>query len=305
MLMGESAPPDPRERVEGLSEVFRHPVFMEGTDEQRERIMHESSENRYEDEEAFPFENYFGRPIDEWVRGDLLDLGCFTGGRAAAWWERYKPRSVSGLDVDEVFIRAARRFAEFRGVPADFRVGFGERIPWPDDSFDTIITFDVFEHLRSVPATLAECRRVLRPRGRLLSVFPSHFQPIEHHLSLVTNTPFLQYMFKGETLIEAYRQILNERGASADWYGRKAGLEPWERGNTINGMTNRAFRRLVRAQGWEVTFQAYLPIGAVGRRAQHSPRLKLFGVFAAPLTHVPGFQEIVLHRLSYVLRRGA
>lgn len=301
MQIAETTPRDPRANVDGLSEAFRHPAFTHGSAKERERIMRQSSTTRYEDEMAFPWDNYFGRPVNEWVRGDVLDLGCFTGGRAVAWFERYKPRSMAGMDVDEVFIEAARRFAEDRGVPADFRAGFGERIPWPEAAFDTIISFDVFEHVRSVPATLAECRRVLRPGGRLLTVFPSYYQPIEHHLSLVTRTPGLQYLFSGRTLIDAYREILDSRGASAEWYGRGP-MEPWERGNTINGTTNRAFRRLVHAHRWKVTFQAHLPIGTVGRRAD-SARARLLGIAAAPLTHVPALQEIALHRLSYVLTR--
>ncbi len=301
MHMAESAPSDPRENVNGLSEVFRHSVFTHGSAEARERIMRQSSATRYEDEVAYPWDNYFGCSVSEWVQGDVLDLGCFTGGRALAWWERYKPRSMAGVDVDEVFIDAARRFANNRAVPADFRIGFGERIPWPAESFDTIVSFDVFEHVRSVPATLAECRRVLRPGGRLLTVFPSYYQPVEHHLSLVTRTPGLQYLFSGRTLIDAYREILDSRGPTAEWYGRGP-MEPWERGNTINGTSNRVFRRLAHRQGWELTFQAHRPIGTVGRRA-HSPCARLLGIAAAPFTRVPGLQEIVLHRLSYVLTR--
>jgi hypothetical protein len=79
-------------------------------------------------------------------------------------------------------------------------------------------------------------------------VFPSYFQPIEHHLSLVTGTPGLQYMFTGKTLIAAYSEILQERGAEASWYGRESVLADWERGNTINGMTERRFERLLADQ---------------------------------------------------------
>lgn len=301
MCLRETRPPDPRDRVDGLSEVFRHDVFTRGSAAERDRIMLQSSATRYEDERAFPWERYFGRPVDEWVGGDVLDLGCFTGGRVAAWWERYRPRSIAGVDVDGVFIDAARRFAAARGIPAVFRVGCGERIPWPDGSFDTIMSFDVFEHVRSVPATLAECRRVLRSGGRLLTVFPGYYQPVEHHLSLVTRMPALQYLFSGATLIDAYREILEQRGATAEWYGRGP-RERWERGHTINGTTNRAFRRFVRVQGWEVTFQARRPIGSIGRRS-HSPGARLLGVVASPLTRVPGLEEMALHRLSYVLTR--
>ena len=167
---------------------------------------------------------YFGRSVKPWVAGDALDLGCSTGGRAVAWWERYRPTSLSGVDVDEVLITSARQFAESRAAPITFKVGSGEEIPWPDSSFDAILTFDVLEHVRSVEQTLAECWRVLRagrpPAGRVPELLP----PLEHHLSLVSRTPGLQYLFTGKTLIQAYREILDERGSAAGWYGRSGEL---------------------------------------------------------------------------------
>jgi len=302
MRLRESEPADPTVSVGGLSEVFRHPMFTEGTEDQRNRIMWESSQSRYEDELGFPLDNYFGRSIQPWVSGDALDLGCFTGGRAVAWLERYKPTSMSGVDVSDDFIEAGRRFAEAKGVAIDFRTGFGEQLPWPDASFDTILSFDVLEHVRSIEATLHECRRVLRSDGRLLVVFPSYFQPIEHHLSLVTEVPGLQYVFSGPTLISAYRQLLAERDSDVSWYDRGP-MEEWERGNTINGTTNREFQQLIRAQDWDVLFQSFEPIGAVGRRAQ-AGKGRWLALASRPLTRVPGLQEVALHRLTYVLRRA-
>src|SRR5829696_1105972 len=171
MRLAEAYPPDPQLDVGGLSEVFYHPLFTNGSDADRDRIMRLSAQSRYEDEKAFPWDNYFGQPVNRWVAGDALDLGCFTGGRAVAWAERYEPRSMAGVDVDEIFIEAARRFAESSKMPADFRMGFGESIPWPDGSFDAILSFDVLEHVRSVSETLKECWRVLRRGGYLLVVF--------------------------------------------------------------------------------------------------------------------------------------
>lgn len=300
MRLREQAPPGPGDASSGLSEIFQHPFFTAGTEEQRERVMRESAASRYQDENDFPWDNYFGRSVKPWVSGDVLDLGCFTGGRAVAWRERYQLANIAGTDVDEDFIEAAERFAASRQVDADFRVGFGESIPWPANSFDTILTFDVLEHVRDVAATLLECRRVLRPGGRLLAVFPSYFQPIEHHMSLVTGTPGLQYMFTGKTLIAAYSDILQERGAEASWYGRESVLADWERGNTINGMTERRFERLLADQGWRIELHPQLPIGAVGRR-RGGGKGKLLARAFGPMTRVPGLREVATHRITYVL----
>ena len=302
MRLRECWPPSPRDNVGGLSEVFRHPMFLHGTEAERNRIMWESARSRYDDEVAFPFDNYFGQPIQHWVNGDVLDLGCFTGGRAVAWHERYQPRSMSGVDTSPAFIEAGRRFAEASGVPIDFRVGFAEQLPWPDGSFDTILSFDVLEHVRSVEKTLDACWRVLRSSGRLIVVFPSYFQPVEHHLSLVTKVPGLQYFFTGRTLISAYNEVLAERTADVRWYDRGV-MEDWERGNTINGTTNRRFRRLISSHAWEIDFQSFLSIGSVGRRAL-AGKGRWLGRISGPFTRIPGLQEVALHRLAYVLRRS-
>lgn len=303
MRLAEAYPPDPHNDVGGLSEVFAHPLFTSGSEVDRARIMRLSAHSRYEDEKAFPWDNYFGQSVKPWVKGDALDLGCFTGGRTVAWAERYEPRSISGLDVDQIFIDAARSFAESRERPGDFRTGSGEAIPWPDESFDAILSFDVLEHVRNVSETLAECWRVLRPGGHLLVVFPSYFQPLEHHLGLVTRIPGLQCMFTGKTLIQAYCQILRERGAVAAWYGRVEALEPWERGNTINGTTAYRFAHLLGSEQWSIELQPSLPIGGVGRRAARGKGKVVARVFR-PLTRVPVVREVALHRITYVLRKA-
>jgi SAM-dependent methyltransferase len=302
MRLKQAYPPDPQDAVGGLSEVFSHPLFTRGSEADRERIMRLSAESRYEDVKAFPWDNYFGKSVRPWVTGDALDLGCFTGGRAVAWAERYEPRSISGVDVDEPFIEAARMFAKSRNRSADFRVGFGERMPWPNGSFDAILSFDVLEHVRAVSDTLRECWRVLRPGGHLLVVFPSYFQPMEHHLGLVTRIPGLQYMFTGRTLIQAYSDILRERGAVAEWYDRDDLLAPWERGNTINGMTAHRFARLIREENWRIELHSRLPIGGVGRRAVGGKGKVLARLFR-PLTGVPVLCEAALHRITYILKK--
>ena len=165
----------------------------------------------------YPWDNYFGMSLTPWLKGKCtLDLGCFTGGRGDAWAERYGLAHLMGLDVAEPFIAEAREFAASRNVPAEFRIAKAQLLPFENASVDAIFSFDVFEHVQDVPRALAECHRILRPGGQLFVVFPSYYQPVEHHLSMVTRCPGLQYLFTGRTLLKAYCEILNERGSSAD-----------------------------------------------------------------------------------------
>jgi hypothetical protein len=108
--------------------------------------------------------------------------------------------------------------------------------------------------------------------------------------------PGLQYMFTGRTLVQAYSEILGERGTDAEWYARDDALAPWERGNTINGTTAHRFARLIGEQKWRIALQPRLAIGSVGRRAvggKGKIAARLFG----PLTRVPVLREAAVHRI--------
>jgi SAM-dependent methyltransferase len=47
----------------------------------------------------------------------------------------------------------------------EFRVGFMEDLPWPDDTFDAVTGFNAFQYTLDVDFALSEARRVARPRG--------------------------------------------------------------------------------------------------------------------------------------------
>ena len=103
-------------------------------------------------------------------------------------------------------------FATEKNINATFTTGFGEDLPYPDNSFDFIVSYDVFEHVRDLRIVMGEVSRVLKPGGRLLAVFPQFYQPLESHLTLVSKTPALHWIFSGQTLTDAYNEIIDERG---------------------------------------------------------------------------------------------
>jgi SAM-dependent methyltransferase len=306
MQLREVFPSPTGEQVDELQEIFNHPLFTQGSEEKRRAIMHNSSLAKYQSEMQYPWDHYFGMSLTPWLKGKrALDLGCFTGGRGVAWAERYGLAHLMGVDVAEPFIAAAREFADSRNAPAEFRLAKAEVLPFENASVDAILSFDVFEHVQDVPQALAECQRILRPGGQLFVVFPSYYQPVEHHLSMVTRCPGLQYLFSGRTLLKAYCEILNERGSSADWYRRRSiDLEPWERGNTINGTTLAQFRRYIRGGHWLTLRHIRKPIGSIGRNASKSLLLRGISLLCHPFALLPGFEEIFLHRISFILQKA-
>lgn len=289
-----------------MQEIFRHDRFVHGSQAERDEIMLQASAGKYREELDYPWDHYFGRELRPLLEGKtVLDLGSFAGGRGTAWAERYGLQHIIGVDVDEAFLESARRFARSRGVSAEYRLARGESLPLDDQSVDAVLTFDVFEHVQEPAQVLRECARVLKDGGTAFIVFPSYYQPIEHHLGLVTRFPGLQWLFSGETLFRAYCQIIDERGASAAWYRRASPkLEPWERCYSINGLTIGKFERLLREGGWKVVSQPRLPFGAIGRNASKRPWIKTVARFLSPLTGVPGLREMILHRGTFIVQKS-
>jgi SAM-dependent methyltransferase len=104
----------------------------------------------------------------EGSRGDQpclwLDEGCGTGDLAAAVGSA---ATVVGLDVALRWLVVARHRLDGAGVPAHLVCANAERLPFPDGSFDRIVSLGMLEHCADRQAAFREARRVLREPGML------------------------------------------------------------------------------------------------------------------------------------------
>ncbi|HEX6367797.1 MAG TPA: class I SAM-dependent methyltransferase [Longimicrobium sp.] len=98
----------------------------------------------------------------------VLEIGCGTGSLLLLVKKAQPGAEVVGLDPDPAALAIARRKAGRAGVAIQLDEGFADALPYPDASFDRVLSSFMYHHLsREVKAkTLREVRRVLKPGGR-------------------------------------------------------------------------------------------------------------------------------------------
>ena len=98
-----------------------------------------------------------------------LDLGCNNGYGSAILGEACS--QVVALDVSQAAIEDAQE--RFGNRAIDFRVYDGQNIPFDNQSFDMVVSFQVIEHLENTAPYLTEITRVLRPSGVAVFTTPN------------------------------------------------------------------------------------------------------------------------------------
>ncbi len=115
-----------------------------------------------------PFEPLRDRVVPE-ASGHVLEVGVGTGLNL----DRYDPDKVSevdAIDPDPHMLARAEARAAASPVPVRLHQAGAERLPFPDDHFDTVVCTFVLCTIPDVEGALAEMRRVLHPDGQLLYV---------------------------------------------------------------------------------------------------------------------------------------
>ena len=111
----------------------------------------------------------------------VLEIGCGTG-NLALLVKRMRPQlQVAGLDPDPKALARAARKARTAGLALKLDRGFADELPYPDGSFDRVLSSLMFHHLEADlrRPSLRQVLRVLRPGG---SLHLMDFGGDSHHL---------------------------------------------------------------------------------------------------------------------------
>ncbi len=125
----------------------------------------------------------------------VLDVGCGLGAYIRAL--RSFTDQAYGVDIDvDRAVEAGTRLPNIAVAP-------GERLPFPDNSFDMVLLHEVIEHVVDDRLTVSEAIRTLGPGGRVVIFAPNRLYPFETHGAYwggtyhFGNIPFVGYLPDG------------------------------------------------------------------------------------------------------------
>jgi SAM-dependent methyltransferase len=108
--------------------------------------------------EKHPQAKLFKAFLRPYLRGHILDIGCGPQ-PIPSYLAGYPLGLIHGIDP----------ISEASKHPFDFVAGFGEFLPWADNSFDTVISGTTLDHYYLVDRGMREAFRVLRKGGHFVA----------------------------------------------------------------------------------------------------------------------------------------
>lgn len=103
-------------------------------------------------------------PDEDILNRDILDIGCRFGWCEVAFLKR-DPKTMTGIEVSEDDLETVRE--NVRDERVTLAVSGATKLPFADRSFDTVVSWEVLEHIPvgTEHEMFSEVNRVLRPGG--------------------------------------------------------------------------------------------------------------------------------------------
>ena len=113
---------------------------------------------------------------------DVLDIASGEG--FGSYILSQAAKSVQGVDISSEAVDNANKL--YQASNLSYQIGSCQKIPFPDNSFDIVVSFETLEHIYEQEEFLAEVKRVLRPSGKFIISTPdtivySNGEPTTNH----------------------------------------------------------------------------------------------------------------------------
>ena len=215
---------------------------------------------------------------DEMFRDKVvLDIGCGAAGKTL-FYASHGVAHIYGLEFLAHYKDEAEKLAEKLGFSERFTFLSGDaaRLPFDDNSIDTVILNDVFEHLDNPEQSLLEAYRVLKPGGRIYLNFPPYHHPFGAHLSDAISMPWVHLFFSDATLIEVYKDAVAPLPDGAGRIAFRISKDNAEQEyfSYINKMTIRRAKKILQRTGLRPIYYHEAPLRSIFAPLKKLPILK-------------------------------
>ena len=186
-----------------------------------------------------PWYRSFLSPVSDRVSPGqaVLDIGTGSG-KLLQWLALEKQATVTGLDTHAGMLREARRKLE--GLPATLlHITPGEDYPLPEASFDVICICNVLFNMneREGKRILEQCRRLLKPAGRILVLTPTGSGTRRDRWSI--------FLRPGNATFGLWYRLTRRRG---QWWTNHTYLEPFAHRHEMTYERQLVFRGLAQLE---------------------------------------------------------
>lgn len=112
----------------------------------------------------------------------ILDIGVSRGGFTIE--AAQEGAQVTGLEPSQEHIDRTQKEIDRLNLNIKLVRGYGEEMPFPDNSFDFVNMAELIEHVDSPNHLMPEVKRVLKPRGQAYLSVPSRYSLRDPHYEL-------------------------------------------------------------------------------------------------------------------------
>jgi SAM-dependent methyltransferase len=120
------------------------------------------------------FEPYIHENMNFNQEESILEVGCGVGVQIKTILKRHKVAKITGIDLSDEQINKAKLLLanEIQNGIVEVFSTSSEKMPFDDNSFDSIYITFVLEHVLNPSTLLAEVKRILKPNGKFYCTEP-------------------------------------------------------------------------------------------------------------------------------------